>query len=179
MKEIWKPIKNFDNYLISNYGNVKSLSRTIKAPRGRTRVIPERILKPGKIHHGYCVVVLSNSQHTSTMRVHRLVAEAFLPNPNNFPMVNHKDENTSNNCVDNLEWCTAKYNTNYGTGIYRRSKSKSKPIIQLGIDNSIIKNWASAKEAAIELGLQPGNISRCCKGTRKQAYGFIWRYKEC
>ena len=94
-------------------------------------------------------------------------------------MVNHKDENTSNNCVDNLEWCTAKYNTNYGTGISRRSKSKNKPIIQLGIDNSIIKNWASAKEAAIELGLHPGNISRCCNGMRKQAYGYIWRYKEC
>lgn len=178
MKEIWKKINNFDNYLVSNYGNIKSLSRVIKSPRGKTRIIPERILKPGKLQHGYLSVVLSNNIKSYTMRVHRLVAMAFIPNPNNLPIINHKDENPSNNHVDNLEWCTVKYNTNYGTGISRRCQSKSKPIIQLSINNIPIKNWVSAKEAANKLGLHPGNISRCCNGIRKQAYGFIWKYKE-
>lgn len=110
------------------------------------------------------------------MRVHRLVATAFLDNPEKLPIVNHKDETYINNHVDNLEWCTYKYNTNYGTAIARRSASKEKPIKQISLDGVLIKIWRSAKEINDVLGIYHGNISRCCKHNRKQAYGFKWEY---
>lgn len=174
MKEIWKDIENFDNYMISNFGNVKSKARYDSSGK---RYLKEKYLKPGKLRHNHLIVILKgNDSLNHTMRVHRIVAMAFLDNPNNYPIINHKDENPSNNHVDNLEWCTYKYNTNYGTAIERRSLSKEKPIEQLTLDDKIIKVWRSAKEIDDKLGFTHGNISRCCKHNRKQAYGFKWRY---
>lgn len=151
MKEIWKDIENFDNYMISNFGNVKSKARHDSSGK---RYLKEKYLKPGKLRHNHLIVILKgNDGLNHTMRVHRIVAMAFLDNPNNYPIINHKDENPSNNHVDNLEWCTYKYNTNYGTAIERRSLSKEKPIEQLTLDDKIIKVWRSAKEIDDKLGL--------------------------
>ena len=122
MKEIWKDIKGYEGrYQISNLGNVKSLSYTKETyQRGYKQVMmyKEKLLKPN--NETYKMVALSKNGTTTHKLVHRLVAEAFIPNPNSYSYVNHKDENKHNNCADNLEWCTAKYNTNYGNGYKTR-----------------------------------------------------------
>ena len=114
-KEIFKDIKGYEGlYQVSNYGRVKSLYRIQIMPTGGKRIIEERILKTIKNKKGYIGVHLSKNNKDKTVYIHRLVAQAFIPNPNNYPQVNHKDEDKTNNHVDNLEWCTAKYNSNYG-----------------------------------------------------------------
>ena len=110
-KEIWLTIKHNDNYEVSNLGNVRSKKRNIN-------------LKPFTTSNNYLKVKLSKNNKQIDYFVHRLVAQAFIPNPNNLPQVNHKDENKENNRVDNLEWCTHEYNQNYGTKNERLSKKK-------------------------------------------------------
>ena len=116
MKEIWKDIKNFEGlYQVSNLGNVRSLDRISVNSYGMPRKLKGH---PMKLHlnvYGYLDVGLSNCGAGNIFKVHRLVAEAFIPNPNNLRMVNHKDENKTNNCVDNLEWCNNQYNVNYSS----------------------------------------------------------------
>lgn len=116
MIEIWKPIANFENYEISNYGRVKSLNYN--------HANQERILVPEVTKKGYLRICLSKNNIKYKFRIHRLVAEAFIQNPDNLPQVNHKDEDKINNCVDNLEWCDNKYNNNYGTKIERAIKTR-------------------------------------------------------
>ena len=133
MVEIWKDIPGYEGiYAVSNFGKVKSLQRTRKGSYGSIRIVYEKILNHKIDKDGYHIVTLSKEGKTKCIGVHRLVAQAFLPNIYNLPMVNHKDENPSNNFVDNLEWCTAKYNNNYGTAIERRLETKLK--------NGVIKN---------------------------------------
>ena len=110
--------------------------------------------------------------------VHRIVAETFINNPNNYKYVNHKDENPSNNCVTNLEWCTQKYNINYGTGNQKRSEAEKRKIIQYNLEGNFIKQWDGIIDAATELKISKGNICSCCKGKRQTAANYIWKYKE-
>lgn len=126
--EIWKSLNfmGYPDYEISTLGRVKSLERTIIRKNGRKNTYPERILKPSKNKFGYLVVGLHKDGKLKNFTVHRLVCLAFLENPNNLPQINHKDENKENNHVDNLEFCTAKHNTNYGTRNERASKNISK-----------------------------------------------------
>lgn len=124
MNEIWKDIDEYVGlYQVSNYGLVRSLDRTIEFIRNGKITRQKRkgkILNCNKIQDdGYCNVTLSKNSNTKIFPVHRLVAEAFIPNPDNLPCVNHKDENKFNNCTDNLEWCTVAYNNSYGTKIDR------------------------------------------------------------
>ena len=106
MIEIWKDIQNYEGlYQISNQGSIRSLLRSGKC---------KRYLKPYITSDGYARVILSKNGKLKSHKIHRLVAETFIPNPDNLPQINHKDEHKLNNCVDNLEWCTAKYNINYG-----------------------------------------------------------------
>ena len=109
--EIWKPIKDFENlYEVSNLGRVKSLPR-IKINNKGKQLTKEKIMKPHDFNNGYYKVPLTNKEHLKKYYlVHRLVAQAFIPNPNNFPQVNHKDGDKSNNCADNLEWITREDN---------------------------------------------------------------------
>ena len=112
---------------------------------------------------------------------HRLVALAFLPNPNHYPCINHKDENKLNNRVDNLEWCTHKYNANYGTRIQRQAEKqlnrpdKSRPVEML-TDGDVLKRFPSAMEAQRQMGLSNANILKCCSLKRKTCGGYNWRY---
>ena len=99
--------------------------------------------------------------------VHRLVANAFIPNPFNYPEVNHIDENKTNNCVDNLEWCTRQYNHEY---------SQAKQIAQYDLAGNFITVWKSTKEIERQTGFYHSHISDCCIGTLKTAHGYIWRY---
>lgn len=115
MSEIWLPVKGYEGYYeVSNLGRVRGLDRIILDKGGRHQVKKGVVLKPRPDRQGYITVALSIGRKYKTQLVHRLVAEAFIPNPDNLPQINHKDECKSNNTVDNLEWCTARYNCNYG-----------------------------------------------------------------
>ena len=140
-----------------------------------------RILKPKISKKGYCIVHLSDGKKDFHFQVHRLVAIAFIPNMENLPQVNHKDENKQNNFDTNLEWCTELYNTQYGTGQLRAHNNKKKGIMQLNKDGSLIKIWDSATDAAIELFGDKEKkklISTCARRERETAYGYKWEYVE-
>lgn len=122
--EEWREIEGYEGlYQVSNIGKVKSLSRIAIDRRGIPHYVNERILKQTFDKDGYCLVGLHKDGKIKSGKVHRLVASAFVDNPHNLPEVNHKDENKSNNNVDNLEWCTSKYNINYGTCLDRIAKT--------------------------------------------------------
>ena len=174
INEIWKPIKGYEGlYEVSNFGRIKSLKRLVKKWNGY-RTVPEKILRTQKDRY---ISVILNNKGKKRFFVHRLVAEAFLPNPNNLPQVNHKDENKLNNCVSNLEWCTNLYNHNYGTINERISQSQSKPVLQYDLNGNLIKEWKSINECGRN-GFHQGDICKCCNGKRKTAKGFIWVYKN-
>ena len=167
MDEIWKDKKDYEgHYQVSNFGRVKSI-----------KFGKEIILKQKQCMDGYYYVNLSKNGIVKNYYVHRLVAEAFLPNPDNLPQVNHKDECKTNNVVTNLEWCSAQYNNTYGTRNERSTKSRQIPIIQYTLDGKFVREWLSAKQAEIEGGFNQENICMCCRGKRKYHHNFIWRYK--
>ena len=181
MDEIWKPIAGYENlYEISNLGMVKSLKRDVMI--GNTcnvRHLPERLLKLATNSVGYLQVCLCKDGKLKWHRVHRLVAQAFLPNPDNLPEVNHKDEDKMNNRVDNLEWCDRYYNTSYGTLKQRTSMNPPKPVLQLNLDGDLIKEWRSINEVAKQCGYCTTSISNCCVGgyTRKGKWYNSHTYK--
>lgn len=164
IEEIWCPIKGYEGlYEVSDKGRVRSL-----------KFGKERILKPGRMTKGYLTVGLCKNGEQKMYLVHRLVAKTFIPNPDNLPQVNHKDENKENNSVQNLEWCTDKYNTNYGT----RTQRASKPILQYTKSGELVREWKSASDVERNLGYAHQHISSCCTGRYKSAYNFIWKYKD-
>ncbi len=168
-REVWKPIPGYEGlYEVSDLGRVRSLNykRTGKVV----------IKKLNKHKCGYLQVELWKDDKPKVIFVHRLVALAFIPNPCNLPCVNHKDENKTNNCVDNLEWCDYDYNNNYGTRSSRLAKTKSKTVLQYDLDGNLVKEWMSAMEIKRQTGWSQGNISSCCVGKRNIAYGYKWKY---
>lgn len=179
MVEVWKDVPGYEGlYQVSNLGNVKSLDRYVDY--GKTTAFRKgRILKQGKATGGYLQVELSKNKISSAKLVHRLVAEAFVPNSEHLSEINHKDENKHNNCVDNLEWCTRKYNINYGTGTERRVEKISVAVVMCALDGTELMEFPSVHEAARSISGKcvAGNISECCKGRRKTACGYIWKYK--
>lgn len=175
MKEIYKNLGflGFPNYEVSNLGNVKSLNYH---STGKAQLLKQRIHKDG-----YSEVKLSRNNKGKIFKVHRLVASAFILNPSNLPQINHKDENKSNNCVENLEWCTAEYNANYGTRNKRMAEKitngkTSKPVKQFDLRGNFIKEFPSISEVQRKLGYSFKNISKNCLGQRRQAYGYRWSY---
>lgn len=170
-KEIWVPVGGYEGlYKVSNYGRVMSLGN------GKTHK-SKRILSPAESSNGYLQVELWKNGQSKTFLVHRLVAQAFIPNWFGDPQVNHIDENKQNNHVENLEFCDGKYNINYGTRNERSAKSRSKPVLQLTKKGELVREWPSTIEAGRN-GLDQGNIVKCCLGERKSHKGFIWKYKE-
>lgn len=164
---IWKDIDNFPGYQISSLGRVKSLNyhNTNK----------ENILKPDTSGR-YARITLSKNGRIERFMIHRLVAEAFLENPENLPVVNHKDENSFNNCVDNLEWCTVQYNNSYGSKVERMRQKLNIPVVQLTLDGELIKQFASITEAANETDYCKSDICRNCKDKSKTCHGFKFKY---
>ena len=167
-EEIWCPIKGYENiYEVSDKGRVRSL-----------KFGKERILKPGRDKDGYLQVNLWKNGENKMCKIHRLVAQTFIPNPDNLPEVNHKDENKENNSVQNLEWCDRKYNNNYGTHNQRMAENKSKPVIQYTKSGEFVKAWPSTTDVQRNLGYFHNSISNCCTGKLKSAYNFIWKFKN-
>lgn len=156
-------IKDYENYEVRPNGEV-------------TNTKTGKVLKPGKNNKGYLQVHLCKNGKYKAFLVHRLVAQVFIPNPLNLPCVNHRDENPSNNHVENLEWCTYKYNTNYGTHNKRSAKTRSKTVLQLRKDGSLVRVWLSVMEVERQLHFSKGNISYCCNGKLHTAYGYKWYY---
>jgi hypothetical protein len=172
--EIFREISGYEGlYAVSNYGNVKSL-----------KFGKEKILKPRADGDGYLYVTFCKNGKMKHHKVHRLVASAFIENPDNLPQVNHKDENPSNNNADNLEWCTQEYNHNYGTRNQRVAEALSIPVDILTKDGEFIRQFPSCMEAERWLRINGfpnanhSHINQCCKGKRSTAYGFKWRYAQ-
>lgn len=188
-EEVWAEVKrpNFDGrYEVSNYGNVRNLKT-------------KRLLKPVKHKNGYLFACLCKNGKQAIVSVHRLVATAFIPNPNKYPIVNHKDETRNNNKASNLEWCTYKYNSNYGTVRERsreslkkfRSSEKiketarqngsrtSKPVLQFDKQGNLLARYKSAKEAALSNKVNHSHVLDCCNKKRcKTVGGYIWKFEK-
>lgn len=177
INEIWRPIKGYEGlYEVSNLGRIKSLKRLVKKWDGY-RTVTEKILTPKTNNRGYLRITLCKDGITKTFSPHRLVAEAFLDNPDNLPCVNHKDENPLNNVVSNLEWCTYSYNNSYGNRNNRIALSKSKPVLQYTLDGQFVKEWTSTMECGRN-GFQQSSVASCCRGERNKHKNYIWKYKE-
>jgi len=185
--EIWKDVLGYEGkYQISNFGRVKSLRKynstginyRSKMPCGYFR--KEKILKQSI--HQYYFVQLGNGKRNNTHFIHKLVAKSFIPNPNAKPYINHINGIKTDNRIENLEWCTAQENTIHGwrTGLMTSQRceksTSSKTTIQFTLLGDKIKEWVCAAEAARELSIHKGNISRACRGELKQYGGFKWQY---
>ena len=157
-----RDVKGYEGlYAVTSCGKVWSYKR-------------KKFLKPIS-HRGYLIINLCKNGKIEQFFIHRLVAEAYIPNTDNLPMINHKDENKANNCLQNLEWCDAKYNNNYGTRMKRISEKIKKPILQFDLEGNFIKEWLSATDVGREI---QSNICMCLKGKKQTAYGYKWVYKE-
>lgn len=171
MNEIWKDIPGFEGlYQVSNLGRVKSFRQSSKLHK-----VPEYILNPSLSSNGYYQVTLYKDTKRSKVLVHRLVAEAFVPNKNDFPMVNHIDENRLNNTASNLEWCTVTYNNNYGTVRERASDTLSTPVMQFTLTGKPIAVYRSTRIASEMLSVSQRGIQRSCRGEGSSG-GYIWKF---
>ena len=176
MTEIWKDIEGYNGrYRVSNLGRVMSMWRTNQY---KTHIGKPMIMHQGIHRQGYLKVSLTDGSTIKNYFIHRLVAEAFIPNPDNLPQVNHKDEDKSNNRVDNLEWCDGKYNSNYGTRAERWRPQVAKPIIQKTLDDKFVRRFESAESAERECGYDASYISMVCHNKRPAAYGYKWSFEK-
>lgn len=161
MMETWKDIKGYDGlYQVSNLGRVYGLTAN-------------KVVKPHLNNSGYLRVDLYKGGKGKRFFVHRLVAETYIPNPNNYPQINHKDENKTNNQVTNLEFCDEKYNNNYGTGQQRSAEKHKKAVFCAELKRS----FKSITEASRKTGICLQSISMCCCGKYKTAGNFHWRFE--
>ena len=177
MKEIWRDIKGYEGkYMVSNTGKVKSLNYN--------RTGKEGIMESHVNVYGYLRVKLCKDGRKKWYMINRLVAQAFLPNPDNLPEVNHKDEDKTNNCVENLEWCSKLYNANYGTRSKRSAEKRrndprmSKSVIGINKVSGLILEFPSTREAERMTGINHNNIIKCCQGKANSAGGHIWFYAD-
>lgn len=167
--ENWKPVVGYEGlYEVSDWGRVRSLDKYIKNwPKG-IRLVKGRVLKPGRHRKGYLLVVLNKDGVMKTCKVHRLVAIAFIPNPDGLPQVNHKDENKHNNRVENLEWCDNKYNICY---------SQAMTVYMYTLNDSLCGMWPSTMECGRLSNFNQSAIVNCCNKKLKQYKGFKWSYE--
>lgn len=186
MEEIWKDIPGYEGlYQVSDKSCVRSLDRFVTESNFRKRILffKGQIIKPYTYKNGYYYVVLRKDGGSKHFYLHRLVANAFIPNPYRFPFVNHKDENPSNNNIENLEWCTHEYNMNYGTVRERMSKhtqnnAKRRKVSQFTLSGDFVKTYKSLREAQKMTGICYQSIGQCCLGNKKYSHagGFVWKY---
>lgn len=183
--EIWKDIPNYNGiYQVSNYGGIKRLNYRNSGN--------EKIITPKYTKQGYVFVALWKNGKYKNYYVHRLVGQAFLENPFGFPEINHRDENPSNNNINNLEWCSSSYNTRYsrkkhperyvttykGKRTSRQTKYSLFEVNQKDKNGNIIKTWNNISEIVRELGYNNSSITGCCLGKRNFAYGYKWEFAD-
>jgi hypothetical protein len=188
MKEEWRAVPGYEGlYELSNMGWVRSLDRIVRASGVSKRRAFGHVLNPYTNKLRYQYVALSKDGKSKTLSLHRLVANVFVPNPNNYSIINHKDENPSNNRADNLEWCTQMYNVHYGTGMERgdaKSNHGRMAVDKLDLNGNYICSYRSISEAAEAVGVRKQSICACLKGKHSNgrnvftAGGYKWRYKE-
>lgn len=189
ISEVWEDVKGFEGlYQVSNFGNVKSLPKLLSRLGKSQFMTKVKILKPGYDKDGYLHVGLFKDKKAHRNKVHRLVAMAFIDNPENKPEVNHIDGNKQNNNVWNLEWCTKSEN---GIHAYRVLKRKStfcgktgilhrlsKPVLQFDLNGNFIAEYESRGDASRKTNIQSSNIGMCCRGEYKTAGGYKWSFKK-
>lgn len=193
--EYWKDILDWEGlYQVSNLGRVKSLEKNVVYKDGTIHHRKERILRLGKHTQGYSVVHLSKEGEVFAKYIHVLQSQVFIPNPNNLPEINHKDENKSNNYIhinddgsvnpelSNLEWVSHKDNINHGTRNERCRQKNSKPVVQYDMSGNYIAEYESIKMAAALTNMNEASIGACCLGKRiktiKDNQRYTWRYKD-
>lgn len=176
MTELWRDIPGYEGlYQVSNAGRVKSLARLSAPFNGNVYTVRERVLKPWMQNAGYLVVGLNSKARRKEHLVHRLVASAFISNPERLPIVNHINGVKTDNRVDNLEWCSEEFNAWHNAYTLKHESTKVKRRV-VCLDDSVI--YASATEAARSVGGCNQNIIKCCQGLRTRAYGRRWAYAE-
>ena len=188
MEEIWRDIEGYEGlYQVSNLGNVLSMNYR---HLGYMKNLTPKVNNGGRLW-----VELMKDGVRRQFLIHRLVATAFIPNENNLPQINHKDENPKNNRVDNLEWCTHRYNMEYTmrrhpdrypgfNGIVPRRPERCRkngkrtafPVNQLTKAGELVRQWPNSVSVKLEMGWSDWSVSECCRGNRKTAYGFKWQY---
>ncbi len=180
-----KDIPGYENYYsIDTEGNVYSKDRIITQINPKTNQLMTylkkgRKLRPAIKGNGYYGVCLMVNGIGKYIPIHRLLAITFIPNPDNLPCINHKDENKLNNNISNLEWCTEEYNYYYGTATARRRiNNKAKKVLQFRKNNTFVASYNTINEAERITGIKHYNICSVCKGNRKYAGGYIWKYAE-
>ena len=173
LKEVWKDIEGYEGfYQVSNLGRVKSLKRTFIRSDGKTKTFQGKVLKHNVNPKGYKYVNLSCQSKIYSIRIHRLVAKAFLENPNNYPCINHIDENKLNNNIENLEWCTYQYNNTYNN----KQRCRMTKVSKFSKRGEFIRNYDSITEAGKDTGADGRNISACCRKKIKSCGGYVWKY---
>lgn len=188
MEEIWKDIYYYNIpteewidyrglYQISNLGRVKSVERYEIRKNGAPLFVAETIRRVSYDGNNYPQVVLYKDGLRQSIKIHRLVANMFIPNPEGYTEVNHKDENKSNNCVDNLEWCDTQYNVNWGTGQKRRAETVRKDIIVFDLEGNQVAEYHGIDRAAKELGAHRQSITNVLIGKKPSLYGYTFKYK--
>ena len=159
-KYTWKDVKDYEGYYqVSDTGLVLSYHSG-------------KILTPVNAGNGYYRVTLCKGKSRKNVLIHKLVAEAFIENPNGFKCVNHKDENPANNCADNLEWCSYQYNNTYGN----RLNNINRPVRQYSLSGVLLNEYKSMAEAGRITGFSANSIQSCCSGVVKKSHGYIWKY---
>ena len=162
--EVFKSVVGYEGlYTVSNYGRIYSLQKN-------------KFLRSKSNGRGYLQVMLTKGKEHKMLYVHRIVAEAFLDNDDSLNEVNHKDENVQNNHVDNLEWCSKKYNLSYGTRIERIVQHFKKSVAQIDMDGNVVRIFDSLSDAERIFGYNHSNVSNCCNGKIPTAYGYKWRF---
>ena len=175
MEEIWKTIEDYPNYMVSNLGNVKALNYN--------KTGEEKILKTSHNNGGYHSLTLSKNNKKKQITVHKLVAEAFIPNPENKPCIDHINTDRTDNRAENLRWVTYQENqnnpktiVNHSVAVKGNKNPMAKEILQYTLTNEFIKSWDCSMDVQRELGINNANIIQCCKGKRKTTGGYKWVY---
>lgn len=180
MNEVWKTITDYPEYEVSNLGNIRSVDREFYDNLGRHYFKKGQMIKLEHQNNedGYIQIMVHiwSGKKEYRLIVARLVATAFIPNPHNYSQVNHKDENSLNNNIDNLEWCTCKYNINYKDLVARRSKKKRRSIDVYDKQGEFLETLSSGVEASRKYNVSRGMISQCCNQQINSAKGFYFKF---
>ncbi len=191
MKEIWITIQDYEgNYEVSNLGGVRGVDRIIVMKNNVRRKVKSKTLNHVSDKDGYLLIQLNKNGKGKLCRVHRLVGEGFILNPQNKPEINHKDGNKENNRASNLEWATSSENmlhsfetglhkpTKYWVGKFGKEHHSSVPVLQYSLTGEFVAEYNGMHEANRQTGISYKYISRCCLGQRKTTGGFIWKLKN-